>query len=623
MKTGYTYNGFDELTTLASPDTGNAQYRYDASGNLVRKTDSRGIEANYSYDAANRLSGIVYPDEALSYAYDEASGGAGARGRLTTMRDGSGSTRYVYDAYGRVTSKLQQLGADGNASALKTVGHAYVDDLLAGTSLPSGAQVGYRYGSNGRVREILVNGQVVISEIDHFLFGEPKSWATPAGPYNRSYDLDGRINGYTRAGQPIQLRYDAAGRIVEQGDWIYAYDDLDRLTSADGAQTFDWQYDATGNRTQQQKTAGGASAASIYTIEATSNRLSSVDANARQYDAAGNTTSADGKTFVYNGRNRMSEVRQGGITLARYAYNAVGERICVALQGGSCPTATAAGNNYRQYVYDDNGHLIGEYDSAGNLIAEHLWLGDTPVAVLKPSLTAATHGGLIVGDVAIYFVHPDHLDSPRSIVNTSSAEIWRWDSAPFGETLANENQNGQGSFTYSLRFPGQQFDPASGLHYNYFRDYEAATGRFTTADPLGIEDGPDLYVYVDASPLAFWDPNGAAKRGPKPKDQGGPHNDKIEERAQCIIAQGGTILAGGNRKPEILIPTPGGKKRGRRPDIIYQMPGCSPCAENVGWTKADGSPVPREVDAMNDLNNNGMPTKFVSCGCKSGGGGKK
>ncbi len=45
---------------------------------------------------------------------------------------------------------------------------------------------------------------------------------------------------------------------------------------------------------------------------------------ARQYDAAGNTIQADGKTFVYSGRNRMIEVKQGVLTLARYAYNGQG-----------------------------------------------------------------------------------------------------------------------------------------------------------------------------------------------------------------------------------------------------------------------------------------------------------
>lgn len=71
------------------------------------------------------------------------------------------------------------------------------------------------------------------------------------------------------------------------------------------------------------------------------------------------------------------------------------------------------------------------------------------------------------------------------------------------------------------------------------------------------------------------------------------------------------IEAGGGGK-ERLIPTPGGKKAGRRPDILYRTPDGQLRGRNVGKTMADGSPVTREVDALNDLNGPGnLPTDFV------------
>lgn len=501
LRTAYGYNGFNELVSLASPDTGNTGYVYDAAGNLVRRTDARNIAANYSYDAANRLTAVAYPDESIGYVYDELAGGVGAKGRLTTLSDGSGSTRYVYDAQGRVIAKTQQLGAETNTAGRKVVGMAYTDGLMTGMSLPSGAVVGYRYGSDGRVLEIRVNGQLLISEVDHFLFDALRGWTTPAGRYRRDYDQDGRIAAYTGAASNTSLQYDLAGRVSAQGGWNYGYDDLDRLTQASGARNLTWQYDAAGNRTQQTDGA----AASSYGIAADSNRLASIDGVARQYDAAGNTVTADGRTYIYSGRNRMTEVRQGAATLARYAYNGLGERVCAASGTGACPTAAAAGSAYRQYVYDDAGHLLGEYDASGALIAEHLWIGDTPVAVLKPVTTAATHGGTVAGGVAVYYVYPDHLDTPRVVVNAANAPVWRWDSAPFGDTAADENPSGFGAYAYGLRFPGQQYDPVTGLHYNYFRDYEAATGRYAQSDPLGLIASLETYAYVEADPIGFSD----------------------------------------------------------------------------------------------------------------------
>jgi RHS repeat-associated protein len=163
-------------------------------------------------------------------------------------------------------------------------------------------------------------------------------------------------------------------------------------------------------------------------------------------------------------------------------------------------------------VYDDAGRLIGEYSGSGELISEHVWLDDTPVAVLKPA-TSPQGGQAIAASgsapaLRAYFVHPDHLDTPRVIVNAANQTVWRWDSTPYGDTEADENPNGLGEFSYSLRLPGQQYDGESGQHYNYFRDYEAATGRYVQSDPIGLEGGLATYTYVESSPLDGVDPLG-------------------------------------------------------------------------------------------------------------------
>ncbi len=55
------------------------------------------------------------------------------------------------------------------------------------------------------------------------------------------------------------------------------------------------------------------------------------------------------------------------------------------------------------------------------------------------------------------------------------------------------------------RQPGQYFDAESGLHYNYFRDYDPKTGRDIEPDPIGLAGGNNPYLYVNANPLNYAD----------------------------------------------------------------------------------------------------------------------
>jgi RHS repeat-associated protein len=59
-------------------------------------------------------------------------------------------------------------------------------------------------------------------------------------------------------------------------------------------------------------------------------------------------------------------------------------------------------------------------------------------------------------------------------------------------------------------FPGQYFDEETGLHYNYFRDYDPTTGRYLQPDPLGTTAGLNLYAYVAGNPIIRVDRNGLA-----------------------------------------------------------------------------------------------------------------
>ena len=147
----------------------------------------------------------------------------------------------------------------------------------------------------------------------------------------------------------------------------------------------------------------------------------------------------------------------------------------------------------------------------------------------------------------MYYVHADHLGSPRAITRPANdAIVWKWDNTePFGANAANENPSGLGAFRYDLRFPGQQYDAETGTNYNYFRDYDPTVGRYRQSDPIGLWGGLNTYAYAESDPLSLVDPEGKNIHGNWCGPGGkGPALDSVDqccrEHDACYDKCGGT-----------------------------------------------------------------------------------
>ncbi|WP_426194211.1 RHS repeat-associated core domain-containing protein [Massilia sp. DWR3-1-1] len=263
--------------------------------------------------------------------------------------------------------------------------------------------------------------------------------------------------------------------------------------------------------------------------------------------------------------------------------------------------------------------------------------------------SAAVTVGVASGDTVTY-IHTDALGSPVARSDSAGNVISRTSYEPYGRTASG--------VTPTIGFTGHVNDADTGLVYMQQRYYDPVAGRFLSIDPVTTDantgDSFNRYAYVENNPYRYIDPDGrglvdglikvlvkvvvaavktetkqvakgaakeavkdgekvaveAAKRGPK-TDPTAPHNAKIRELGDKVEAEGGEVLAGGGRKPEVLVPTPGGIKGGRRPDMISRDANGNVSATQVGRTKADGTPVKREVEALKDLNGPGqLPTNF-------------
>ncbi|GAB0150610.1 hypothetical protein MnBA_00100 [Marinobacterium sp. BA1] len=82
--------------------------------------------------------------------------------------------------------------------------------------------------------------------------------------------------------------------------------------------------------------------------------------------------------------------------------------------------------------------------------------------------------------------------------------VWRADYDAFGKASVASGS----ILTFNLRFPGQYFDSETGLHYNYYRDYDPSTGRYLQSDPIGLAGGLNSYAYVQNNPANWLDPWG-------------------------------------------------------------------------------------------------------------------
>ncbi len=495
LVTSYTNNGFGDVKTTTSPDTGLTTNTYDTGGNLKTTTDARNAVATYNYDVLDRVTSVAYSkagvtDQTIAYTYDA---GANGKGQLTGASDADHSMSWVYDTSGRVTTKSITVGA-----VTLGVGYGYTNGRMSTLTLPSGNVVSYAYNSDGQVSGVQVGSTPLLSAATYEPFGPVSGWTWGNGvTHTRSYDEDGAIAAIGTSdtnGVNLGYTYDAGSRITSIFDaatnpnsWTFDYDLLDRLTVANGAtQTQGWTYDANGNRLSETGTRARAS-----TISATSNRLETLTGflnRSYSYDAAGNATSYEDIILTYNNRGRLASNQKASYT-RYYTYNALGQ--LAKATGGSGGTV--------HYAHDEAGHLLGEYDAAGGLIQETIWLVDTPVATIRPS----------GGGIEVFHVHADHLNTPVRVTQASDNALrWQWSRDPFGTMPANEDPSGLGQFVYNLRFPGQTFDGQVGLHQNHYRDYSPAIGRYIESDPIGLEAGINTYNYADGNPLVIVDPLG-------------------------------------------------------------------------------------------------------------------
>ena len=364
----------------------------------------------------------------------------------------------------------------------------------ASLTYPDSTTYQYRYDDAKKLNVVTIpnKGNIIVNG---YQWQAPQQITFPGGAVQRNtYDdlLRGKqINIQDPAKNNLmnyQYSYNAVGEIIEkntqQGDFNYSYDVRGRLTAATHPTFLDEQYtyDAAGNRLTSAETG------TDQWQYNDNNELLAAATNQYLFDSNGNMTSRTvaGQTqnFIYNLENRLSEVRSTDNTvIAEYIYDPFGRRLSKTV---------ASVTTY--YHYSDEG-LIAEYDATGSPIQ---FYGYNPNGLwgTYPIFTR-------IGSEYYYYLN-DHLGTPQKLLGGNGAAQWSSEQTSFGDTVVDAAS----TIINHMRFPGQYYDEETGLHYNRYRYYDPAIGRYITNDPLDLLASNNGYAYAASSPINLIDNEG-------------------------------------------------------------------------------------------------------------------
>ncbi|MEK6304510.1 MAG: RHS repeat-associated core domain-containing protein [Acidobacteriota bacterium] len=560
------YEKIPEQTATINDGSGTlwtSAYAYTEYGAVKKKTDARGVESHYAYDALHNVTQIWFTgvggDDSGSVRPALPSGvaatgdrnfGYTSWGSLSSVTLSNYTETYAFDSFFRVSSVTRWiLGQTYSINKTYTTSYEYnLGGQLSKMIYPSGLQVAVNHDDRGRMQSLT------------YETGDTFGYLT-----GMSYNTAGQVSGLT-----------LGNGVVES----YAYDanrlQMTSQTATKGATSLmnlTYNYQATAGQMGAGSTAGNAnqlvtisgtinstteSAANTYDLLGrlgTSNQSSNGSSAQRlfEYDRWGNRTAVyDGlpggktppsqiqsitfPTTVQQGgpapTNRIGSVTNNGSTV-NYTYDAEGnvtydglhtytydaENRVVSVDSGATAqyrydhqnrrVTKIVGSSWTHYVWQGS-QVIGEHD------ATTAYSTNPPYQVKSARLDYVYSGGRMIQSrqrasstgpwTSRYFLS-DRL-SARETLDTSGNVVGRQAHLPFGEDF------GESGTQEKHHLANYERDAENGTDYAVNRQYSQSTGRFNRTDPLassGKKETPqswNRYGYTDNDPINMKDPLG-------------------------------------------------------------------------------------------------------------------
>lgn len=485
ITTFYEHDGLNRLFRMTeawgTPQQRTTSIQYCSQGKKSHHIKPDGVILYYSYDSLGHLTGYNASDMSFSYIYEYD-----ANHNPISIRDliHNTITHKIYDINDRlIEEKL------GNGLSI-----SYTYDQLSRpmtTTLPDQTVISYSYQAN-QLKKVtyghFTHEYLSYDQADNLLSAK---LIGNAGIVNYSYDLLNRqkeilhpkwsetIDQFDRMGNLLQKTIDdKAGTLTSR----FCYDNLYQLTKEEGASSHQYEYDNLNNCILKD--------GQNQEFDEFNRQLN--DANYLfSYDVNGNLTArGDQEVFEYDALNRLITHSKDNIE-TRYVYDSQNRRL-------SKSKYTKQGENRQldstvRYIFQGQNEIgICDFE---NRMTELRILG---------SGKGSEIGSAIAIKIANKMYAPlhDHIGNVVCLLDASNGQViesYRY--TAFGQQIFSSAES-------PWLFASKRFDEETGFVYFGRRYYDPQTSRWTSTDPIGTADGPNLYAYVHNSPLTHFDPYG-------------------------------------------------------------------------------------------------------------------
>ena len=497
----YTYDNYGNLAMMIDPALDTVVYRYNAFGDLLHYTDSKGT-TDYEYDLLGRMTHRHNAELDTDWNWDAENAIGQLESSLQTNLNGE--VRQVeeffkYDEYGRMKEHAQAIDG-GELLAFK---YAYnANGRLKNTTYPSGLKLTNTYDTYGTLVKIKHNGKPIWEAKKFNAYGTLDEYKT-----NRVYTVQQTFDTITgdltskrvkRGNTSYFLQHyqwdKERGNLLLRSDAItglsedFAYDNFNRLititTKKSGSlvNMIKIQYDAFGNITYKEDAGsyGYADDGNPYSI----NTLSGV-AHVDDF--------AEDQLATYTTFNKLATLEQGDKHL-QIAYGPDDQRVWQQV--------TAGGQSREKRYFTQLYETVTEDGVTKNL--HYLYAPSGLFAIFATSDNTET----------MHYTFTDHQGSLAAYTGNAKEPVTRLSYDAWGRRRnAEDGSYGNVPALATDRgYTGHEHLDAFGLINMNGRMYDPMLGRMLSPDIVvqqtDYTQSYNRYSYCFNNPLRFTDPTG-------------------------------------------------------------------------------------------------------------------